>query len=123
MSGAPCTDGSACRSPVTLVMDTCTRPATGFFQMAVKIVLPRQLTSRGRPMLIEISFINYDPDPELFLEVSCGDDRQARRVDVALERGVDLGGGELGDALLEFDVPGEGALGEEIRAHPVDESA
>src|ERR1041384_8293075 len=59
----------------------------------------------------------------LLLEVAGGDERELGGIEVAPERGVDLRRRERENLRLEVDVPGEGALHEEIRAQAVGERA
>src|SRR5580704_8837691 len=55
-------------SPSILSFRTVTRPSTGLFQMPVWTVLPRQLISRGKPMLIDTSRAANSP-PQRFVNV------------------------------------------------------
>src|ERR1700758_2738926 len=52
-------------SPSILSFRTMTRPGTGLFQMPVWTVLPRQLISRGKPMLTDTSRPTISPPDAL----------------------------------------------------------
>src|SRR2546428_3329758 len=59
----------------------------------------------------------------VLLEVAGADHRELRRIEVVADRGVDLRRGEGVDLAFEVDVPGEGALHEEVAAEAAGERA